>query len=843
MPLILPLHLLFMRPTTIIGLLLLGLFWLGQPTELLAQGTATAAPVASLGAITGTVLDSLKKEPVAYATVVLLPAAATDSKPVTGVAADDQGRFTIPKIAAGPYRLQVSYVGYGTQTRAITVAATGDTNVGTFRLPVAAQQLAEAVVIGTKPVVEVRADRLVYNAEQDVTNAGGTAQDVLRKTPLLAVDGEGNVTMRGSGNFRVLINNKPSPTLAQNLKEALKGIPAEQIQSVEVITTPPAKYDGEGTAGIINIVLKKGVNQNVNGRVGAGASNRNSSVDASLNFRKGKIGFTSSGGTGRWYNPSTDDRSRTSYDGNGATLSLLNQHNKMHDDGRWVYGSMGIDYDPAEHHSFSLAGSLNTYKGTNDQQLSNQLKALNTSNNQLFSRATLSRFTGLNTELTGSYTRTFTQARREWSMLGQYADNSMTSGYDFDQYQGSLVPLESGLANYRERARNNAPGHTITAQTDFTQPFGEKQTLEFGLKSIWRRSSSVAEVDTLFTATSSSYGRSAQRGTDFSYDQDVQSAYATYSFKVGKKLNFSLGGRVERTALAADFRTTDTGFSHSYVTPLPNGSAQYAFSEATSLRLAYSRRITRPYIFFLNPYVDRSDPARIQYGNPNLDPELTDSYELGYNTLIKTASINATLSVRHTGNAIEQVRLPTDSVGVTAQTFANVAANTFYQFNLYGSVKLNSKWDLSGGPDVQYIVRRSPALQAERKGFTAGINLNTSYKFSKTFSVQSFVFGSLPSPEIQGRGPANLYYQFGAKKSFLKERLDLTVNLMNPFNDYWAYRGTLNTPYFSEQGEYRSFQRAFRMYVAYRFGQEKGGRQRKSIRNDDVKGGGSKQGG
>ena len=179
----------------------------------------------------------------------------------------------------------MSCVGYGTQTRPVTITA-GAAEVGAFRLLVAGPALAGAVVIGTTPVVEVRPDRFIFNADQDVTNAGGTAADVLRKAPLLAVDGngDGNVKMRGSGNFKVLVNNKPSPTLAQNLAEAFKGIPAEQFQSVEIITTPLAKHDGEGTAGTINIVLKKGVNQALTGRVSASGGNRNSSGNGSLNF-------------------------------------------------------------------------------------------------------------------------------------------------------------------------------------------------------------------------------------------------------------------------------------------------------------------------------------------------------------------------------------------------------------------------------------------------------------------------------------------------------------------------------------------------------------------------------
>ena len=801
-----------------------------------APGAATPPP-AGTGLLTGMVVDSLKQAPVPYATVVLLPPAPNDT-PITGVAADDRGRFSLSKLLPGPARLRVSYVGYGPQTRVVTVTA-GPTDAGTFRLPVAGTALAEAVVVGTKPVVEVRPDRLVYNADQDVTNAGGTAADVLRKAPLLAVDGDGNVKMRGSGNFKVLVNNKPSPTLANNLAEALKSIPADQIKSVEIITTPPAKYDGEGTAGIINIVLKKGVDRGLNGRVSASGGNRNTSLNTSLNFKKGKLGLTSSASVGSWYGPNQFERERT----DKVSASTLTQGSTGRNLGGWYYGTLGLDYDLSEHQSLSLAGSLNGYGGNSTSNLLSRLLAP-AGPNDLFARASTSTFSGLNSELTGTYTKTFAQARREWSVLGQYALNGNTSDYAYDQFANSDAVLGRGQASYRERSRGRTPGSEYTFQTDFTQPLGEKQTLETGLKAIWRRTGSVADVDGLALGQALDFMPLPARATDFTYDQNVQAAYATYSFSAGKKLNLSIGSRLERTALAAIFRTTDSGFGRDYFSLLPNGSAQYALSEANSFRLAYSRRITRPYIFYLNPFVNRSDPQNISYGNPNLDPELTDSYELSFNTNGKAGSLNVSASVRRTDNAIESVRLPTATVGVTEETFRNVAANAYYQLNFYGSAKPAKGWDISGGPDVQYVVRRSPALGIERRGFTAGANVNTSYKLPKNFTAQGFAYFSLPSPDLQGRGSANLYYSLGAKKTFFKDRADLTVNVTNPFNRYWAYRTTLNTPFFDERQEYRAFQRAFRVSFGYRFGQEQQGKRRKSISNDDVKGGGgSKQGG
>ncbi|RZK23686.1 MAG: TonB-dependent receptor [Hymenobacter sp.] len=805
-----------------------------------AQNPAASAVAATsgTGSLTGTVLDSVSRQPVSYATVVLLPAAS--EKAISGVAADDAGKFLLTKLPAGTFRLRVSYVGYGTHTQAVTVTS-GATALGAIRLPAAATALTEAVVVGQKPVIEVKPDRLVYNADQDISNAGGTAQDVLRKAPLLAVDGEGNVTMRGSANFKVLVNNKPSPTLARNLAEALKSIPAEQIQSVEVITTPPAKYDGEGTAGIINIILKKGTKQGANGRVGFSSGNRNTNFNSALNFRTGKINFTSSANAGAWYNPGRSETYRQGY--SAAGTDTLRRSGDRYNKGGWTYGTVGLDYDPAEHHSLTLAGSINYYQGQGTSDLFNRFTSPIVASNQLFTRATKEVFNGLNVEGTATYTRTFAQARKEWSVLGQYALNTGTFGYNYDQYQGSSVPLDATEASYRERSRGRTPGHEITLQTDFTQPLGAQSKLELGLKGIFRNTGSVATVDTLRTLYGPRLAEDRRRGTDFSYDQDVQAAYAIYSFGVGKKLSASLGSRLERTSINADFRTTQSQFAPSYLTVLPNGFAQYKLSDASSVRAAYSRRITRPTIDYLNPFRDASTPGFVSYGNPFLNPELTDSYEFSYNTSIKTTTVNAALSVRHTGNAIEGVSLPSDMQGVVATTYANVAANTFYQFNIYGSLKPTPKWDLSAGPDVQYIVRRSPSLLADQRGFTASLNLNTSYRLPKDYTVQAFAYGSLRSIDLQGYGPANLYYSFGGKKTFWGKKADISLNITCPFNERWAYRSTISTPTFDQRSTFYAYQRSFRLSFAYRFGQEQQGKQRKQISNDDTKGGGSKQGG
>ncbi|RZK54156.1 MAG: TonB-dependent receptor, partial [Hymenobacter sp.] len=254
-----------MKYTLLLGLTL-GLA--ARPARAQAPPAKPAAKVvAGTGQLLGRVQDAATKKPVEYATVLLLPAEGT--APLASATADEQGRFELKRLPAGSFRLQLSFVGYAplTQPVAVTSAAT---DLGTLSLVAAAQKIGEVTVTGQRPLVETRPDRLVYNAEQDATSTGGTAADVLRKTPLLNVDVDGNVQLRGSSNLRILINNKPSAMLAGNLADALKQIPADQIKAIEVITSPSSKYDAEGSGGVINIVLKKSTLQGTNGNIGAG---------------------------------------------------------------------------------------------------------------------------------------------------------------------------------------------------------------------------------------------------------------------------------------------------------------------------------------------------------------------------------------------------------------------------------------------------------------------------------------------------------------------------------------------------------------------------------------------
>jgi len=804
-----------------LGLLFIG--WLSGSAAVAQSGTATLA---------GTVQDSLSGRPVAYATVVVL-ANAPGAPALASGSTTEQGGFRFAQLPLGPCRLQISFVGYAPHSQAITLAA-GATTLPPILLVPAAQQLAEAVVLGTKPTVEVGTDRLIYNAAQDVGNAGGTAQDVLRKTPLLAVDGTGTVTLRGSTNFKVLVDNHPSPTLAQNLAQTLKSIPAAHIQRIEVITTPAARDDGEGAAGIVNIVLKKEVYRNLNGHLGASGGNRTSELTAALGSKRGKLGLNLAAGVGRWQEPDQLDRQRLGFGPAGP--DTLRQSGRRQNTGTWYNSTLSLDYDPAPHHSFALLGTLGGYQAQSQRDLVNRLTAPTAALNQLFTQATTEQNGSLRTELTGTYTRTFAQARRQWSALTQYAYNAGTFGYDADQYANSTVALTPTQARHRERSRGRTPSHEFTAQADAAQPLGDKQLLELGLKAIVRRTATQATVEGLTLGQAPNFAPLAGRNTDFEYAQQVQAAYASYSGAAGKKLTATLGARLERTALQADFQASGTTLApQQYWSALPSGSLRYTINDTSSLRLAYSRRITRPSIDFLNPFVDRSNPQNLTYGNPTLAPELTDAYEASYSRAAGNTTMLLSGTVRHTGSAIEAVRLPTATAGVTAQTYANVAATTFYQLTIYGTAKPTQHWEVRGGPNVQYVVLLSPEMDLARRGFTAGLSVDSSYHFAHKLTAQASVSGALPAPLLQGQGSASLYYELGVKKELLGEKVDVALNLLNPFTSSFPNRSTLTTAFADERTEYRTYQQAFRFSLNYRFGQDAPAREHRRAEADDLK--------
>ncbi|MCR5887593.1 TonB-dependent receptor [Hymenobacter sp. J193] len=817
-----------------------------RPTGGTVTATSTALPAApqGTGRLEGTVLDATTKKPVEYATVALLP--ANGEVPLDGTVADDRGRYQLKNLAPGAYRLQVTFIGYAAQTVAVTVTD-GSTTVPAVALTSSTQKLGEVTVTGERPVVESKPDRLVYNAAQDATNRGGTAADVLRKAPMLSVDPDGNLQLNGSANVRVLINGKPSAVVSGDLAQALKQLPADQIKNVEVITSPSAKYDGEGSGGIVNIVLKENNLQGINGNVGLALGTRNSNGNLGLNARKGKLSLSSALNGWSFYAPGDQEVDRTDRTADGATIGYLRQRNDGFGFGGGGNGRIGLDYEPAPNHALSLAFNGSLFRNRFDVDIDNQYTSptgepLGSGQLGNYERETMQKFRTQSYDLTGTYTRTFGQgSRREWTVLAQHSRNRNYRFYDVDQFSRENANPD-GTPDFQEFSPNTARNLETTIQTDYVLPIKEKQTLEFGGKLIKRTVESDyrvsrAKADGIFTE------ESALTNT-YDYNQDVQAGYATYATPLGKNYTVRLGARVERTELQGNFQTQDKPFGLEFTNLLPNVALTRNLKQpGSTVRLSYSRRIQRPSIFYLNPYRNESDPRNISVGNQELKAEFTDNLELNWNTFVKSSVLNVTLYTRQTNNAIERVNNTEDDGRVVA-TYGNVARNQTYGLNLFGSFKPLPKWDISGNVSAYYVYLFSQELtnrgqRGKNSGVVYSANINSGYKFDKGLSLQFFGMLNSPRIQLQGKSSAWQMYSIGLRKELFKGKGDFTLNADNPFTRYVKLVNDFDNGFSDSRNTTFIYNRGVRAAFSYRFGklENKPQRPKRSIRNDDQKAG------
>ncbi|MDX5437244.1 MAG: TonB-dependent receptor [Pontibacter sp.] len=799
---------------------------------------ATQPTAKGEGKISGIIQDELTKAPVEFASVALVD--KESGKIVDGSTTDSKGRFSIAGVAPGQYKLSVRFVGYETITVDNVAVEKGEDNVhvGTVILKPSSKTLSEVTVTGEKPLIEDKVDRMVYNTEKDI-NPGATAAEVMAKVPGVSVDLEGNVQLRGSSNIRVLINNKPSAVVASSVADALKQIPADQIKSVEVITSPSAKYDAEGTAGIINIILKKdnGV-QGLTGNVSANLGTLNSNASLGLNYRKGKVGVNST--VGYAVSDMRGKNNIVSVFGPGSAISSSSQQLDMNRVASSRLLQFGADYGLSKT-SYIATGIRMTipdieFKTT--QLTTNAFRSAPESRN---TRVGSNGFDGINYDINLDYTRSFKKPGQELSVLGLISRNTRDNENFMDLYQNEQL-------TQKEQNYNDAYNEEITAQADYTHPINKTQTLEVGTKAIWR----YAESDYRFlvaSPASSPFVLLPERTDMFTYDQDVLSSYAIYGLKL-EKYNLKMGLRYEHTQVDGDFISNGTTVEQEYNNLFPNLSVSRNLKQNQTIKFNYSRRIQRPQLSLLNPYENVSNPKNVVRGNPKLEAELTDSYELGFGTFSKSgATINASLYLRQTNNAIQSYSTPytgsnPDSVGRVTTSFDNIGQQSFYGLSLSGSTKFWEKGRVSSNVNLFYASIQGGGQQQSNTGLVYNTNLNVSYNFNKGFSAQMAGDYNSSQVTLQGKTLAYGTYNFAVRKEVLNKKGNVTLGVNNPFNKYVTRERIIKT-YNSEnilvldQTNAMSINlRQVRLSFNYQFGKQDGKtkpRRVKKVSNDDAK--------
>ncbi|WP_420153404.1 TonB-dependent receptor domain-containing protein [Siphonobacter sp.] len=797
-----------------------------------ADSTQPAAPKNPV--VTGFLVDSTGGKPVEFASVALFN--RSTNQLVTGTVADGKGQFTISNVSPGNYRLQISFVGY--ETKSIEpLNVIQDVTLGVIKLTGDSKTLQEVTVTGQKALIEEKVDRLVYNAEKDISSKGGDASDILRKVPMLSVDLDGNVSMRGSSNIRVLINNKPSTIVASSVADALKQIPADQIATVEVITSPSAKYDAEGSGGIINIITKKNNLQGFNLNLDTGVGNRGANLGLNGNYRQGKMGFTL-GGFGRAeYNVKTlSTLDQTSQVGGNTLLS------RQTGDGmsRGLMGryNLGWDYDISKNESITAGIRYGLRNRNVDQDYLTELFTNGTMTGTQNRNVTTKNNSGT-IDANIDYLHIF-KPQQEWSVSALYSRNDMVNNFDADLLSGEAL-------TGRQRNLNDNVNQEFTLQTDYQTPIQKNQMLEFGLKGIMRKVNSDYEY--LLAGPTGDYFPQENNPKGFlDYNQNIAAGYASYTYTTKNKYTFKVGTRYEYTAIDARSNTDASIAIPNYSNFVPSVNISKALKTGM-VKLAYNRRIQRPGIQQLNPNFNAANPQNVTMGNPLLRPELTDNVELGYSNTFNKAFFNAAVFGRFTNNSITQVRTPLDTLaGAILTTFENIGSEHALGVNLFFKYDLSSKFSLDFFTNSYYTKLQGTttgldglSINIENSGFNVDFGSRLQATLGKGWGIQGFGMMRGPQVQLQGRMAGFGFYNLGIRKDFANKKGSIGIAAENFLASNIRMKTELTSPQFTQVNNMYMYNRGVRLTFSYKIGKmsmQAPRRRTKSIQNDDVKDGG-----
>ncbi len=803
----------------------------------LAQQTSSSKEPAR---IIGVAKDLKSGEPVGYATAALYKVGSDVS--IAGAVADGDGGFYITGFSTGTYELQVTFLGYETVKRTININSTdSDINLGEIGMSDEGVALEEVTVQGQRELIEERVDRTIYKAENDKTTAGGDATDVLRRVPMLSVDLDGNVSMRGSANILVLIDNRPSAIAASSISDALRQIPADEIKAVEVITSPSARFDAEGTSGVINIVTKKNNLQGMTLNINSGAGLRGSNLGLQGSARKGKFGF-SLGGFGRaGYNILGRFENEQLFPQQSGLTSIRQSADTERRDmfGRYNFG---VDYEINKYNF--ITGSVNFgFRNSNNEQMNFLTQTF--AGSQLLSsqnRTTDTRDNSNSIDVSLNYTKTFEKKGRELSILTLYSLNDRENSFTNTLYE------TEDLEEVFNRIRNVNPSKNeeFTAQIDYVTPLNEKgsQILEYGAKNILRRASSdfsyfLAEGTGDFVEDTN-----PSRTNQFSYDQNVTAGYVSLTFPVLKNYVLKPGLRYEYTSIDATFANEFSAEIPSYGTLVPSVNASRRLKNGNMIKAAYNRRIQRPSLRFLNPNIEASNPLQISQGNPELDPELTDNYELGYSTFIKGTTLNFTGFYRNTTGSIQALRTVQED-GVIFTSFENIGREQAIGSSIFMNINISNKFSLNGGFDAYYAILDNglsdPQFAAQNEGVVVSGRMFGNYTLPKNWQVQLFTFARGRQVQLQGTSGGFAAYGLNFNKQFNEKRGSIGFGAENFLAKEFIIRNEIITPTIVQNSTSAIRNLNFKINFSYRIGKlsmDQTPRRRKSINNDDLKEGG-----
>jgi outer membrane receptor protein involved in Fe transport len=730
-----------------------------------------------VGQIKGFLIDPSTKEYIEYAAVALIR--SRDSIAVHGILTDSTGKFHFTELSYGRYAIKISCIGYKNYFKDSLLIRPGKEiiDLGNLELIPVALTTEDVVIEAERGNLEIGAEKKVFNVEKNLVSQGGTAQDILQQIPSVTIDSDGQASLRGNGNVTILINGKPTALTGNSRSAILEQIPANLIDKVEVITNPSARYDADGAAGIINIVLKQ---------------NRKPGYFGSINFNAGtnykyNTGFTFSYGTSK-FNLSTSYSFRYnemwlngySFRKNSLadTFFYFDQNNNGNTIRRTHGANLSLDYRINDKNTLGLNASFNTNTNPKFEALENRYlneRKIQTDNSPRFNFEDESR---LGWDFGLNYQKLFKNSEQKLIALFNYSGNRSVS--EFNARQTGWLP-ERYYGEIRQRNGSKDNFDLGILQIDYLNPFKNGGRLEAGLKSI------VRNIDNDFLAesynfSSASWVNDIHLTNHFVFNEQVHAAYGIYAGKF-KKIDYQAGLRLEQAFTQSEQLTQKGAYQYNYFSFFPSLHLAYKLNDLNHFQLNYSRRINRPEVSSLNPFINYTDPLNQRQGNPFLRPEYINSYELQHILYSKKLTLTSTLYYRLTTSQMVRYRYLNEA-GIAITTFNNLNDGHSYGAEFIAINRWTKFWNTTASFNLFGLELKDAAITGgvARRGVSFVGKVISNFTIVKNLELQ--LSYDVIGPRVIPQGK---FYEIHAldaalRYSLLKGKGTITFNVSDIFD-------------------------------------------------------------
>lgn len=767
--------------------------------------------------VTGRVIDSVSTAPLSYSSIAIYT--SSNKKLLTGNITNDNGDFSID-VPYGVYYAEINFMGFNPyKTGEFKLSKENpEYNLGLIRLQQTVDVLDEVVVQAEKSSMELSLDKRIFNVGKDLANSGGTASDVLMNIPSVAVDPEGNIKLRGSDNVRILIDGKPSGLVSFKGGSGLQQLQASMIERVEIITNPSARYEAEGIGGIINIVLKKDKNQGFNGSIDVITGYpANYGLAANLNYRHKKINFFINYGLTYRNQPGGGSLYQEVY-GVDTTFILKQSINR------------------------NIKGLNNNIRGGLDLYFTE--KSILTAS-YLFRRSDANRVTNIvyhdylftpsnevsyttrrqnedeiepNSEYSIIYRKLFEGKGHE--LLGEvkYLDNWESSDQVFTQHYFTPDGIEDNSKSSLQKSLNDESEKQMLFQLDYTKPFAKEGKIETGFRTSYRNMVN----DYLVTQQNSSGEFDPLPGLDnvFYYDENITAAYAILGNKT-KAISYQAGLRAEWTDVKTTLEETNEVNPRKYSNLFPSAHVTFSLPKENSFQVSYSRRVRRPYYNDLSPYATFSDSRNFFSGNPDLNPEFSNVYELGYIKYFEIGTLSSSLYYRDTEDKIDEIRTVNEE-GNSATRPENLRSEKAYGIELASTLAITKWWKWDANFNFFHADIDGSNIVSTYKTSTYSWFTRQTSRFSLPGKVDIQLRTNYEAPQktAQGKRKALYYADFSISKEILKGVGTINFNVLDVFNSRKSRSITEGLIFYTER-TYQGRRRQFNLTFNYRIRQSK----------------------